>query len=118
MAFRNSSKAIGTAFSQVYACPLGFEAVVHSVYVSNTDTLNDIEVDVQITTHHASGGGDNNTFYVLKGVKVMKNTTLVLDKPINLRANDTISLKSSAATCDCVASILTTVEDTSSIANP
>lgn len=117
MAFRNSSKAIGTAWTQVYICPVGFEAVVHSLYVSNTDNINDISIDIQITTNHSSSGGSNGSFYVLRGIKILANTTLVLDKPLNLRANDFISLKSSAATCDCVASILTTLEEVTT-ANP
>lgn len=112
MAFRNTSKSIGNSLTPVYTCPIGQEAVIHALYISNTDDSNDIAVDIKLNTTQPSAPGETKVdgFFVINNAKIIASTTLILDKPLNLRAGDTLSIQASANTCDCVASILTTPE--------
>jgi hypothetical protein len=111
MAFRNISKSIGTSFTSVYICPNNYEAVLHSLYISNTDASNDITVDVQLTTSKPGNPGVAGSYKIVSNIKILAGTTLILDKPVNLRSTDELKIQSSASTCDAVGSILLTNED-------
>jgi hypothetical protein len=62
-------------------------AVIHALYISNKSSTNVANVDVKVTI---DGG---TTFrHIGKSLQVPIENTLVLDKPINLEANDIIRI--------------------------
>jgi hypothetical protein len=107
MAFRNAAIAVGTTLTPLYTCPANYECVIHSLYFANTDTVNTISVDIEVTLTKAGLG----SHYVGKNLTIPAGTSLIFDKPITLRETDIIKIKSSATTCDAVASFLLTRED-------
>jgi hypothetical protein len=109
MAFRNSALAVTTTLAPIYTGPVGYETVIHSLFISNTDSVNTIEVDIQAVFTH---GANSGTVYLGKGLTIPAGTSLIFDKSITLRAWDTLNIKASANTCNAVASMLVTVEDT------
>lgn len=106
MAFRNAAIAVGTTLTPLYTCPADYECVIHSLYIANTDAVNTITVDIQVTLNKGGFGSR----YVGKNLTIPAGTSLIFDKPITLRETDVISIKSSAATCDAVISFLATAE--------
>ena len=84
--------AIGNTNTTLYTCPVSTTTVVHAVYISNVDGENDATVDVLVTDN--SAGSD---FYIMKTVDVpCLDSSLVIEKPINLEAQDILKVKASA----------------------
>ena len=79
--FKNAGVAIGNTNTTLYTCPVSTTTVVHAVYISNVDGENDATVDVLVTDN--SAGSD---FYIMKTVDVPADSSLVIEKPINLEA--------------------------------
>jgi hypothetical protein len=108
--FKNAGLDVGTSdnsSNDLYTCPSATAAVIHALYISNLSSTNVANVDVKITI---DGG---TTFrHIGKQLEIDVNNTLVLDKPINLEANDKIriiaavNLDSSSPDVEAVASIL------------
>ena len=99
-AFTNAGVAITTA-TTIYQVPIGTDsAVVHSIYIANIDGTNSATVNIEVST---DGAGSANFFHVAKTVQVPADSSLILDKPINLRnannasAGDMIRATASAA---------------------
>ena len=90
--FKNAGVAISTSRTILYTCPVATQAVIHALYISNVDGVNDADVTVEITVD-----GGSNYFHVAKSVPVPAGATLLLDKPMNLEANDVIALTASVA---------------------
>ena len=90
--FKNAGVAIGNTNTTLYTCPVSTTTVVHAVYISNVDGTNDATVDILVTDN--SLGSD---FYIMKTVDVPADSSLVIEKPINLEANDILICKASAA---------------------
>ena len=90
--FKNAGVAIGNTNTTLYTCPAATTTVVHAVYISNVDGTNDATVDLLVTDN--SLGSD---FYIMKTVDVPADSSLVIEKPINLEANDILKVKASAA---------------------
>ena len=81
-AFTNAGVAITTA-TTIYQVPIGTDsAVVHSIYIANIDGTNSATVNIEVST---DGAGSANFFHVAKTVQVPADSSLILDKPINLR---------------------------------
>ena len=83
--FTNAGVAIQSSGAPItlYQVPIGQDsAVVHSIYISNIDGTNSVNVDIEVST---DGAGSGSFFYVGKTIPVPADSTLVLDKPINLR---------------------------------
>ena len=81
-AFTNAGVAITTA-TTIYQVPIGTDsAVVHSIYIANIDGTNSATVNIEVST---DGAGAANFFHVAKTVQVPADSSLILDKPINLR---------------------------------
>ena len=81
-AFTNAGVAITTA-TTIYQVPIGTDSsVVHSIYVANIDGVNSATVNIEVST---DGAGLANFFHVAKTVQVTADSSLILDKPINLR---------------------------------
>jgi hypothetical protein len=101
-AFKNAGIQVGATATTLYTCPSATEAVIHALYISNVDGVNDATVDIEVSI---DGG---TTFrYIGKTLPIPADSTLILDKPINLEASDVIRLTASATgDVEAVASIL------------
>ena len=100
-AFTNAGVAIGATATTVYQVPIGTDSsVVHSIYIANIDGTNAATVNIEVST---DGAGSGSFFHVAKTVQVPADSSLILDKPINLRnannasAGDLIRATASAA---------------------
>ena len=81
-AFTNAGVAIVTN-TTIYQVPIGTDsAVVHSIYIANIDGTNSATVNIEVST---DGAGSANFFHVAKTVIIPADSSLILDKPINLR---------------------------------
>ena len=82
-AFKNAGVAIGATATTIYQTPIGVNSsVVHSIYIANIDGTNNATVNIEVST---DGAGAANFFHVAKTVQVPADSSLILDKPINLR---------------------------------
>lgn len=100
--FKNSAAAIGASRTDVYTCPASTQAVIHAVYLSNIDGTSSVDATVEIYDSSAT-----TYFHVGKTLPVPADSTLVLDKPINLEAADKLTVTASAASdLECVISVL------------
>jgi len=90
--FKNAGVAIGTSRTTVYTTPAATQSVIHALYISNVDGVNDASVTVEVTV-------DGGTTYrhIAKTVSVPADATLLLDKPINMEAGDILGLTASVA---------------------
>ena len=94
-AFKNAGMTIVTS------------AVIHALYISNKSSTNVANVDVKVTTD-----GGTTFYHIGKSLEIDVSNTLVLDKPINLEANDIIRIvaesneDSSTPSVEAFASIL------------
>jgi len=100
-AFKNAGVAIGNTATTIYQTPIGVNSsVVHSIYIANIDGVNAATVNIEVST---DGAGSASFFHVAKTVQVPADSSLILDKPINLRnannasAGDMIRATASAA---------------------
>ena len=100
-AFTNAGVAIGATATTIYQVPIGTDSsVVHSIYIANVDGVNSATVNIEVST---DGAGAADFFHVAKTVQVPADSSLILDKPINLRnannasAGDMIRATASAA---------------------
>ena len=101
-AFKNAGVAIGNSATTIYQTPQGVDSsVVHSIYIANIHGTNSATVNIEVST---DGAGSANFFHVAKTVQVPADSSLILDKPINLRnannasAGDLIRATASGAT--------------------
>ena len=75
-----------------YTCPGATSAVIHALYVSNVDGANDASINVTI-----SGSANFTTRrHIMKTVNVPADSTLIVEKPINLGAGDKLETQASA----------------------
>ena len=82
-AFTNAGVAIGNSATTIYQVPIGTDSsVVHSIYIANVDGVNSATVNIEVST---DGAGSGSFFHVAKTVQVPADSSLILDKPINLR---------------------------------
>ena len=101
--FKSAATGSNTTLNKFYTCPAATTGVVHAVYLSNIDGTNDASVSLSI-----SGSAYFNTRrYLLKTVDVPADSTVVIEKPINLGAGDILESQASAdGDIDVFASIL------------
>ena len=90
--FKNAGVAIGTSRTTVYTAPAATQSVIHALYISNIDGVNDADVTVEVTVD-----GGSTYRHIAKTVSVPADATLLLDKPINLEAGDILGLTASVA---------------------
>ena len=83
---------ISTSGDIVYTCAASTECLIHALYLSNIDGTNSVDATVEVTF-------DGGTTYVpiAKTVPVPADSTLILDKPLNLEAGDKIKITASTA---------------------
>jgi hypothetical protein len=108
-AFKNAGMTVVTtdnSSANLYTAT-GVVAVVHALYISNKSSTNTAKVDVKVTTD-----GGSTFYHVGKSLEIDVNNTLILDKPINLEANDILrivaelNIDSSTPDVEAYASIL------------
>lgn len=90
-AFKNVGAALTTSGADIYTAPVSTESVIHAIYVSNVDGTNSADVNIKVTTD-----GGTTYYHIAKTVPVPADSTLVLDKPVNLEATDKIHMTASA----------------------
>ena len=101
--FKSAASGSTTSIQTLYTCPGGTTAVVHAVYLSNIDGTNDATVNLSVS---GSANFDHRS-YILKTVDVPADSTVVIEKPINLGAGDKLETQASAnGDIDVFASIL------------
>ena len=90
--FTSAATGSRTDLLTMYTCPAGTTAVVHAIYLSNVDGTNDATVNVSI-----SGSANfNDRRYLLKTIEIPADSTVVIEKPINLGAGDKLETQASA----------------------
>ena len=89
--FKNAWVAVGTTATTLYTCPASTDGIIHALYISNIDGTNSADVDVEVSVD-----GGSTFYYVGKTLPVPADSTLILDKPINLEQNDVVRLTASA----------------------
>jgi|TARA_Y100001963_G_scaffold112943_1_gene156409 hypothetical protein len=101
--FKSAASGSTTTIQTLYTCPSATSGVVHAIYLSNVDGTNDATVSVSIS---GSANFDDRR-YILKTVDVPADSTVVIEKPINLGAGDKLETAASAnGDIDVFASIL------------
>ena len=101
--FTSAATGSRTDLLPMYTCPAATTSIIHAIYLSNVDGTNDATVNVAV-----SGSATFQTRrYLLKTVEVPADSTVVIEKPINLGAGDKLETQSSANDdIDVFASIL------------
>tara|TARA_R100000900_G_scaffold109036_1_gene84655 strand:- start:192 stop:518 length:327 start_codon:yes stop_codon:yes gene_type:complete len=101
--FKSAASGSTTSIQTLYTCPAATSGVVHAIYLSNIDGTNDATISVAV-----SGSANFNTRrFILKTVDVPADSTVVVEKPINLGAGDKLETQASAnGDIDVFASIL------------
>ena len=101
--FKSAATGSTTDLATFYTCPAATSAVVHAIYLSNVDGTNDASVSISV---NGSANFDHRS-YILKTVDVPADSTVVVEKPINLGAGDLLESQASAnGDIDVFASIL------------
>ncbi|MAH43974.1 hypothetical protein CL614_09725 [archaeon] len=91
--FKSAATGSTTTLTTLYEAPVGTTTVVHAIYISNVDGVNDATIDISV-----SGSANFDTRrYLLKTVEIPADTTVVIEKPINLGTGDKIETKASVA---------------------
>jgi hypothetical protein len=88
--FKNATVAISdsnTNYSTLFTA--GGTTVIHAVYISNNSVGSNAEVVFEIVDSSATVN-----IPILDKVPLRANTTLVLEKPINLESGDSVRMKS------------------------
>jgi hypothetical protein len=99
--FKNAGIQVGTSRTTLYTCPASTTAVIHALYISNVGNVS-ATADIEITID-----GGTTYRYIGKGLEIPDDSTLILDKPINLEASDILAITaSSAASVEAVSAIL------------
>ena len=101
--FTSAATGSRTDLLTMYTCPAATTSIIHAIYLSNVDGTNDATVNVAV-----SGSATFQTRrYLLKTVDVPADSTVVIEKPINLGAGDKLETQASVAgDIDVFASIL------------
>jgi hypothetical protein len=115
MSFKNAGIRLQVAdtFTELYRTPLLKESVVHALYIANTLPNNGLSADVKVTVKIAVADPDPLILtpyevIVINDATVKPGNSLVFDKPINLAANQyiTISCNTGGQVCHVFASVL------------
>jgi len=101
--FTSAATGSRTDLLTLYTCPAATTSIIHAIYLSNVDGTNDATVNISV-----SGSATFQTRrYLLKTVDIPADSTVVIEKPINLGAGDKLETQSSAnGDIDVFASIL------------
>ena len=90
--FTSAATGSTTGVTTMYTCPAATSAVVHAMYLSNVDGTNDATISIS-----DSGSANFDTRrYLLKTLDDPADSTVVIEKPINLGASDKLETQASA----------------------
>ena len=90
--FKNAATGSNTTINPMYTCPGGTTSVVHAIYLSNVDGTSSATINLSI-----SGSANFTTRrYILKTVEIPADSTVIIEKPINLGAGDKLETQASA----------------------
>ena len=90
--FKNAATGSNTTINPMYTCPGGTTSVVHAIYLSNVDGTSSATINLSV-----SGSASFPTRrYILKTVEVPADSTVIIEKPINLGAGDILETQASA----------------------
>ena len=101
--FTSAATGSTTGLTTLYTCPVSTTGIVHAIYASNIDGTNDATISISV-----SGSANfQERRYLLKTIEVPADSTVVIEKPINLGAGDKLETQASAdGDIDVFASIL------------
>ena len=101
--FKSAATGSTTTLQPLYTCPAGTTGVVHAIYISNIDGTNDVTFNLAV-----SGSANfQDRRYLMKTIEIPADSTVVLEKPINLGAWDKLETQASSDDdVDVFASIL------------
>ncbi len=101
--FKNAHTNVGTSDTDLYVANgvSQLSAVVHGMYVANTDTSANVSVTVKV--YDDSSGSSR---VLMNGVPIPANSSLSLDKPVNLEPNDKLVVSANSTNCEAFASVL------------
>ena len=101
--FKNAATGSNTALTTLYTATGATPSVVHAMYLSNVDGTNDATINISVSGSANFSGRK----YLLKTVNVPADSTVVIEKPINLGTGDKLETQASADDdIDVFASIL------------
>ena len=90
--FKNAATGSNTSITTMFPRPSATTGVIHAIYVSNIDGTNDATINVTI-----SGSANFQTRrHIMKTINVPADSTLIIEKPINLGAGDKLETQASA----------------------
>ena len=90
--FKNAATGSNTTINAMYTCPGGTTSVVHAIYLSNVDGTSSATINLSV-----SGSANFTTRrYILKTVEIPADSTVIIEKPINLGAGDILETQASA----------------------
>ena len=103
--FKNASHTISAADTDetMYTANAANQvaAIIHGLYIANKHATSNVQITLKVYDNSATS--DN---IVLSKVPIPPNTTLSLDRPINLEANDELRVASTHTDCEIFASVL------------
>lgn len=76
-------------------------AIIHGLYIANKHATSNLQITIKVYDNSAS-----SNMTILSKVPIPPNTTLSLDRPINLEANDELRVASTHTDCEIFASVL------------
>ena len=102
--FKNKTATIGTANTDqtLYTAPSSTSAVIHGLFMANTHASSNVGVTLKLEDSSDS----NATTVILNAVPIPPNTTLSMDKPVNLETGDKLFVQATTTDCEITASIL------------
>ena len=90
--FKNAATGANTTINPMYTCPGGTTSVIHAIYLSNVDGTSSATINLSV-----SGSANFTTRrYILKTVEIPADSTVIIEKPINLGAGDKLETQASA----------------------
>ena len=102
--FKNKTATIGTANTDqtLYTAPPNTSAVVHGLFMANTHASSNVNITLKLV----DSSNSNAPTVILSAVPIPPNTTLSMDKPVNLETGDSLAVQASTTDCEITASIL------------
>ena len=102
--FKNKTATIGTANTDqtLYEAPSSTSAVIHGLFMANTHASSNVGVTLKLV----DSSNSNAATVILNAVPIPPNTTLSMDKPVNLETGDSLKVQATTTDCEITASIL------------
>lgn len=101
--FKNASAVVTTANQDVtlYQAANVISSIIHGLYIANKHPSANVQVTLKILDHSTS-----TDQVILFKVPIPPNTSMSLDKPLNLEVNDSLVFQATNTSTDAFASVL------------